>query len=262
MRKLYYLLALSCLFSIHTTVCQAEEDLFGEEDTSFLAQQIADKELKEEQEKLPLSSFLSARLSDTAARNINKAEKIFCYTVSYRPENYDGYTIDDLAVLGSCGELSETGKQMVQNALLHNSTVFSTSQADCNVEPKIMLRYIYGPDHTDVLLSYPCPSLTFLHGQENVVSFNATPGAQLLDKIIKAYGSLEEKYVSPALVGQAVANGQILTQSQKEIVRRFSPTEAPLKKWSSDQPSEKAKTSDSQPIQPATNNKKGWGKLK
>lgn len=255
MKKLYYLSALSCILALYTSQVYAEEDIFGEEEDSFLAQQVADPKPTEEQKNIPLSSFLSSRISNTAARNINKAEKIFCYTVSFQSDGYEGYTMDDLAVKGSCGELSDTGKQLIQNNLLHNTAVFSSSSESCQVVPKIMLRYIYGPDHTDVLLSSPCHSLTFFHDGK-VVPVNAAPGAQIIDKIIKAYSSLEEKYLSPALLGQIVANGQVITQSQKEIVRRLSPTEAPIKKWGNEQQNS---ASPSQPIKPAT--KKGWGKL-
>ena len=258
MKKPYYLLAVSCGLSLIAAPSFAEEDLFGEEEDSFLAQQVAESEVSEEQKNIPLSTFLSTRVSDDAAKNINKAEKIFCYTVDYKSADYTGYEIDGLAVKGSCGELSDTGKQLIQNALLHNNGAFSTNRDDCQVVPKIMLRYVYGPDHTDVLLSAPCYSLTFFHGTD-VMSINAAPGAQIIEKIVKAYTGLEEKYLSPALLGQIVANGQILTQSQKEIVRRMSPTEAPIKKWSNEQQAETTQTSTSLP---AAAPKKGWGKLK
>ncbi|MEE6207741.1 MAG: hypothetical protein VZR95_06790 [Alphaproteobacteria bacterium] len=259
MRNLYYLLAVSCAFTLISAPSYAEEDLFGEEEDSFLAQQVAEPEVSEEQKNIPLSTFLSTRISDDAAKNINKAEKIFCYTVDYKPADYTGYEMDGLAVKGACGELSDTGKQLIQNALLHNNGAFSTNQDDCQVVPKIMLRYIYGPDHTDVLLSAPCYSLTFFHGSD-IMSINAAPGAQIIDKIVKAYSGLEEKYLSPALLDQIVANGQIITQSQKEIVRRMSPTEAPIKKWNNEQQNEAA--TPAKASTPAAAPKKGWGNLK
>jgi hypothetical protein len=122
--------------------------------------------------------------------------------------------------------------------------------------PKIMLRYIYGIDSTDILLSSPNPSLTFFHGRD-ILTINATPGKDIIDQIIKAYSSLSEKFLSPALLGQMVPNGQVITQDQKEIVRKTYSTEN-LKKWN--KPSNKEQET-TQPEKKAPV-KKGWNKLK
>lgn len=87
------------------------------------------------------------------------------------------------------------------------------------------------------------------------MTVNAAPGAKIMEKIVEAYGKLEEKYLSPALLNQMVANGQITTQSQKEIVRKLSPTEAPVKKWQKETPQK----SESQAQQPSL---KGWNRIK
>ena len=87
-----------------------------------------------------------------------KAEKVFCYTVDYATADFDGYTMDDLAITGSCGELSADGRQLIKEMLLNNNLAFSSAKDNCNISPRVMLRYVNGIDSTDVLLSAPCHS--------------------------------------------------------------------------------------------------------
>lgn len=233
---------------------RAEEDMFGLDEDIF--GESADIATAEPVSKDVLSSYLSNRIPQASARNINKAEKVYCYTVDYAAADYDGYTIDDLAIKGSCGELSTEGRNLIKDVLLQNNSAYSNSVANCQIAPKIMLRYIYGLEHTDVLLSDTCPSLTFFHGRD-VTTVNATPGAAIIEKIVGAYSGLEEKFYSPALLGQTVANGQPQTQAQKEIIRLNAPVEAPRKKWSNDAPA-----SPKPEVEPQRPQKPGWNKLK
>lgn len=203
-----------------------------------------------------IASFLSSRIPETTARNINKAEKVFCYVVDYAQAGYDGYTIHNLALKGSCGELSQVGKNLIKNSVLDNNSLYSNSKDNCNIVPKIILRYINGADYTDVLFSSPCQSLTFFHDAE-ITTINAAPGAAIIDQIVKAYSSLAEPYQSPALLGQMVANGQAMNQRDKDVLRRLSPTDAPVKKWNTQQPAGKQTPSSAK--QPA---KTGWNKLR
>ena len=168
-----------------------------------------------------------------ASKNIENAEKVFCYTVDYAQADYSGYTINDLAITGSCGELSADGKNLIKDMLLNNNLVFSTATDSCNINPRILLRYINGIDSTDILLSAPCHSLTFFHGRD-ISTLNAAPGKDIVEQIVSTYSSLSEKFLSPALLGQMVPNGQVLTQDQKEIVRKINTIESP-KKWSKKQ---------------------------
>lgn len=225
-------------------------DLFGTDDSDSLNPTTEDTSDK------ILSSFISSRISLDAANNIEKAEKVFCYTVDLAPIDYDGYVIHSLAVLGSCGELSEKGRNLIKDVALHSSSLYSTSDARCDISPKILLRYIYGIDSTDILLSSPCHSLTFFHGRD-ITTINAAPGKEIIDQIVNTYSSISEKFLSPALLGQMVPNGQVITQDQKEIVRKTYATEN-LKKWN--KPSNQ-KQATSQPEKKAPT-KKGWNKLK
>lgn len=253
MKKNMPLIALMFVFAASNGFCA--DDLFGIDDvdsetiTETTAQSVESAAKQEF-----FSKFLNSRLPASAARNIEKAEKVFCYTVAYAQPNEGVYTVNDLAIKGSCGELSDSGKKLFNDALWRNTTVFSNQMDNCKIAPKIMLRYIYGPDSTDVLLSYPCPAVTFYHGRD-VVTINAAPGAQLFEQITKAYATLSEPYISPALVGQMLPNGQILNQEQKEMVRRLGLGETPNKRWG--QPT----SSPTQPASAATP-KTGWNKLK
>jgi len=277
MKKIYMLLAMFALFAGNTIKpALAEEDLFGVELNDFAdSDQPQEEEQKTEDKNEYLSSFLRTRISANTARLLNKAEKIFCYTVDYAGTDYDGYLIDDLAVKGSCGEISKEGNELLKEALFNNNRAFSSNTDSCSISPRIMLRYIYGLEHVDVLISSPCHSLTFFHGSD-VTTVNAAPGAKIVEKIADAYASLNERFLSPALLGQMVANGQVISQNQKEIVRRMSPTDAPVRKWGNErqntQPADTStnrganssaygttsqnSTSEEQPV------KRGWNKLK
>ena len=246
-------LSLLCLL-IAVNPAVAEEDFFGLDENENIFSE--NTEQTNDKNTVASFSFLSNRLPESTVKNINKAEKVFCYTVDYAPAGYEGYTINDLALKGACGELSQVGRNLIKNSVLDNNTLYSTSKDNCNISPKIMLRYVYGTDYTDVLFSSPCQSLTFFHGRD-ITTINAAPGAAIIDQIIKAYTGLEEPYLSPALLGQMVGNGQAMNQRDKEVIRRASPSEAPLKKWNTQQPTkEKAQTGNQQPA------KSGWNKLR
>lgn len=252
MKKLAFTLALMLIFT--SADAFSADNFFEVNEVDELAPMEKSDATTNEPQKL-LSTFLSSRLSATAARNIEKAEKIFCYTVAYADPQQDGYTLNGMAIKGSCGELSANGKKLFDDVLWRNTSVFSGAMDNCSISPKIMLRYIYGPDSTDVLISYPCPAVTFYHGRD-VITVNAAPGGKSVEQITKAYTSLAESYVSPALLGQMVPNGQILNQAQKEKVRRSGNSDLSRKKWDTATPTVDNETST---IPTA---KTGWNKLK
>lgn len=268
MKKLLWLTCASYLLGTFgaSNTFAADEDFFGiSEDTDEFGisapLNTTAKSSANVDNNAVLSSFLRSKIPASAARNIEKAEKIFCYNVAYANPNEDSYLIDDMAVTGSCGELSDTGRQLFQETLWNNTSAFSNNLDNCNIAPKIVLRYVYGPDHTDVLLSYPCPAVIFFHGRD-IVTINAAPAQQILEQITTAYANLSEKYLSPALMKQMVGNGQVTTQDQKEMVRRMNTTETARKKWSAapQEPSVPQNTENKLPeAKPAA---KGWNKLK
>lgn len=243
-----------CLLSILLIFSSVEniyaEDIFGNEDIGF-GVETADGNIKNENK---LSSFLTTKLPSSMMRNIEKAEKVFCYKVGPMDPNHNGYLIDGFVVDGFCGELSSAGQSLIRETLLNNNVIYSNTVDSCEIKPQIMLRYVYGTDHTDVLFSNPCPALIFFHGAD-VVPVNATPGKNILEKISTAYTGLTENYLSPALLDQLVGNGIIVTQAQKEAVRKQSSEENNKKKWGN----EKTPSPAQQAQEPA---KTGWNKLK
>lgn len=264
--KTLFFLAFSILFSSLSASANAADYIFGDTDENgdlFAADNAnsldganTNTNAKTAATEKVLSAFISSRIPASSAKNIDNAEKVFCYTVDYAATDYTGYTIDDLAITGSCGELSDEGRSLIKDMLLNNNLVFSSSSDNCNIAPRILLRYINGIDSTDVLISAPCHSLTFFHGRD-ISTLNAAPGKNIVEQIVTTYSSLGEKFLSPALLGQMVPNGQVLTQDQKEIVRKID-TGSSLKKWSSSTPAT-AKEDTAATPQPV---RKGWNKLK
>ena len=254
MTKIYAVTLLGLLFAVSPAL--AADDLFAIEDDDLFADGDASAGNGINTAQAPVYSFLNNRIPESTAKNINKAEKVFCYTVDYAPAGYEGYVINDLAVKGACGELSQIGKDLIKKSVFDNNSLYSNSKDSCSISPKIMLRYVYGPDYTDVLFSSPCQSLTFFHGGD-ITTVNAAPGAAIVDQIVKAYSSLEEPYQSPALLGQMVGNGQVMNQRDKEVLRRATSTDAQPKKWNTPQPTAAQNQTDAK--QPA---KSGWNKLR
>ncbi len=259
MKKTIFLLTAALICGTMQQVYAADDDfedglgagdLFADEENDT-----AQNSQQEQQSTKTLSAFISSRIPASSAKNIENAEKVFCYTVDYAAADYTGYTIDDLAITGSCGELSNEGRNLIKDMVLNNNLVFSTAKDACNISPRILLRYINGVDSTDVLFSAPCHSITFFHGRD-ISTLNAAPGKNIVEQIITTYSSLKDKFLSPALLGQMVPNGQVLTQDQKEMVRKINTSESP-KKWNTGAASAPAASAaDAQPA------RKGWNKLK
>lgn len=248
MKKIHILISLVAFSLMHNAYA---EDIFGAE-TSEFGLDIAESNAQNETNSI--SSFLTTKLPSSMMRNIQKAEKVFCYKIGSMDPNHSGYVIDGFVVEGFCGELSAEGKKLIQESLFGNNVVYSNTVDSCEIKPQIMLRYVYGPDHTDVLFSHPCSALIFFHGQD-VITVNAAPGKDIVEKISTAYAGLTENYLSPALLDQLTANGVVITQAQKELIRKQSSTENNKKKWGNDKQS-------TQPQAPQENAPKGWNRLK
>lgn len=264
-----YLLFLICL--LYSFSVSAQESFLDDMDLDFdsdaPASTFSEPKKEEEQQQVSgktLSSFISSRLPASAAKNIEKAEKVFCYTVNFPTAEYSGYVVNDMAITGSCGELSKEGIEIIKKAVMSNGMAFSTASDNCNVSPKIMLRYFNGIDSTDVLYSSPCHSLTFFHGQD-VITLNAAPAHEIIDEIVNAYSGLSEKFISPALLGQMVGNGMVVSQNQKEMVRKMEAAPS-VKKWGNDENTssdlQKQTAKQNTPSKETKPVLKGWNKLK
>ena len=123
---------------------------------------------------------ISSAAGQAAIENITNAEQIFCYQITNRPENYTGYTIDGMAIVGFCGVINNELKNMITSELFMNpeNILFDVTE-ECIIRPKIMLRFVRGIDATDVLLSSPCHAFAIFYGGR-VNAFNAKPAAPML----------------------------------------------------------------------------------
>jgi hypothetical protein len=106
-----YLFLLPCLFYAFSASAQEaflDDDMGLDFDSSSSSSTFNEpKKTESIDSQKSLSSFISSRLPVSAAKNIEKAEKVFCYTVDYPSADYTGYVVNDMAITGSCGELSK-----------------------------------------------------------------------------------------------------------------------------------------------------------
>lgn len=195
-------------------------------------------------------------LSAPALKNITEAEQAFCYTVETAPKDFNGYTIDGMAVTGFCGMLSEPEIDLFVREFLAKDENLSTVVEQCIIQPRVMLRFIRGVDFTDVLFSSPCHSFAvFYAGQVN--AFNATPASATLNAVIEAYEKKKMNFVSPALLTQILPIGVPQNDEQRALVRAKS-QQAPVRNWQKNTTSNTPKPVTKQ----ESNEPKGWNRLK
>ena len=191
---------------------------------------------------------ISSAIGPSALENIAKSEQVFCYQIANRPDNYTGYTLDGMAIVGFCGIINNELKNMITSELFMNpdNIIFDVTE-NCVIKPKIMLRFVRGVDSTDVLLSSPCHAFAIFYGGK-VNAFNAKPAAQIIDALINPLIKGKVDFASPALFNQLMPIGVAQTEEQKEIIDQKN---APIRSWAKEQASQEAKQ-----------NAKGWNKLK
>lgn len=189
---------------------------------------------------------IAASIGSSALNNINNAEQVFCYQITNKPENYTGYTLDGMAIVGFCGVINEQLKTLIKSELMMNpeNLLFDETE-NCVIKPQIMLRFVRGIDSTDVLLSSPCHALAFFYGGK-VSAFNAKPAAQIIDAIMDPLIKNKVEFASPALFNQLLPIGVAQTDEQKAIIQKKN---EPIKNWQKEQQTTAAK-------------KSGWNKLK
>lgn len=215
-------------------------------------QQDKDAWRRSEQEAKPeFLPGIADSIGAAAAINIEQAEQVFCYEVDSRAVDYDGYTIDGMALTGFCGVLNQELKDLVLRELFMTpQNVILDKNENCIIQPKIMLRFVRGVDNTDVLLSSPCYSYSVFYGGK-VRPFNAKPAAEIIDALINPLLKKKVKFVSPALLNQLLPVGVAQTEEQKALINQKN---QPIRGWETEksaEPEEKAK--------PKVNT--GWNKL-
>lgn len=225
MIKKLFIGAVSCLLTL--TSASADDDIFANEgvtsfqqdDDAWRRQQSQSKSVKYQHSKQVLTEIKNA-IGPVAWDNIANAEKIFCYEVDNRPEDYTGYTLDSMAVTGFCGVIkSEIKEQVLSQLFMNNKNVLFNVREECVIRPRIVLRFVKGVDATDVLLSSPCYSFTVYYpGSVNV--FNAKPAANVIDALINTLDKNKVDFVSPALLNQLLPVGVPQTKEQRELVSK------------------------------------------
>ena len=69
-----------------------------------------------ETKKQEILSEIKQAIGDAAWNNISQAEQIFCYEVTTKPQDYDGYTLNNMALTAFCGVIKDDIKQNVLDA--------------------------------------------------------------------------------------------------------------------------------------------------
>ncbi len=189
---------------------------------------------------------ISSAIGPSALNNIVNSEQVFCYQIANRPENYTGYTIDGMAIVGFCGVINQELQTLIKSELMMNPNNIEFNQTEnCVIRPQIMLRFVRGIDSTDVLLSSPCHALAFFYAG-NITAFNAKPAAQIIDAIIDPLIKNKVDFASPALFNQLMPIGVAQTEEQKALIQKKN---EPIRNWQQEQENKKARRA-------------GWNKLK
>ena len=189
---------------------------------------------------------ITSSIGDSAIKNITDSEQVFCYQIANRPENYTGYTLDGMAVVGFCGVINQELQNLIKYELFMNAdNILFDETENCVIRPQVMLRFVRGVDATDVLLSSPCHAIAMFYGGK-IAAFNAKPAEQIIDAIIEPLIKNKVEFASPALFNQLLPVGVAQTEEQKKMQKQKN---EPVNKWQKKQDEAAAK-------------KAGWNKLK
>ena len=198
------------------------------------AQMLAQKTQGEEKQT-QISEYIKESLSYIALKNVTDAEQVFCYTVTKAPKDFNGYTVDQMAITGFCGIFEQQEKEIFINELFKNENHLSKAVAQCRVEPNLLFRFVRGIDYTDVLLSQSCPSMTVFYAGK-VKSFNAEPSVELINAYVSVYEPRSVDFVSPTLLNQLMPIGLPQTDAQKALVAsKNNMQQQPVRSWTTSQ---------------------------
>ena len=200
-----------------------------------------------EAKEVEILDEISSAIGQAALVNITDAEQVFCYQVAERPDNYVGYTLNGMAIVGFCGIVNDDLRNMVVSELFSNQerVLFDVTE-NCVIKPQVVLRFVRGVDFTDVLFSSPCHAFAFFYGGK-VSAFNAKPAAPIVDALVKPLTKNKIDFASPALLNQLLPVGIAQTDDQKKALEQKN---APIRKWETNKAEQEAK-----------NASKGWNRL-
>ena len=191
-------------------------------------------------------SEITSAIGDSAIKNITDSEQVFCYQIANKPENYTGYTLDGMALVGFCGVINQELQTLIKYELMMNpdNLLFNETE-NCMIRPQIMLRFFRGVDSTDVLLSSPCHAVAIFYGGK-IAAFNAKPASQIIDAIVEPLIKSKVDFASPALFNQLLPVGVAQNETQERMQKQKN---EPVNAWQKKQDEKAAK-------------KAGWNKLK
>lgn len=216
-------------------------------DTSFLPS--ASKKTLRQKSIIPA---IKSAIPEAAAYNLSNAEQVFCYHVTKRSKEYTGYTLSSFAITGYCGELDASNTVTAYEALFTQGPNIINTQADCRIEPRVMLRFVRGIDYTDVLLSLPCPSFTVFYGGK-YKAFNIKQG--VITDLINKFEQTNLQFNSPSLLKQTVANGIATTDKEADELAKKQKELEPQMKWKQPQENVEKPAPEAKP-------QTGWGNIK
>ncbi len=205
-------------------------------------------EISDEIENNPnvLLDGIASAIGESAQKNILDSEQVFCYQIATPPENYKGYTLDGMAIVGFCGVIDGKLRNLIISELMGKTENILFNQfEDCMIRPQIMLRFMRGVDTTDVLMSSPCHALAFFYAGK-VSTFNAKPASVVIDNLVRSLLKNKIDFVSPTLFNQMLPVGVAKTEEQKLLLDKKN---TPFRRWE-------------QQKQDQENKLKGWNKLK
>ena len=249
-------LFIAVMFCLFPLICAAEDELPIELQDFDFANIVPHDPIKQEQRterisrQVDIIPFIKKDLPEAAIYNIMNPEQVFCYYVAPRPKNYTGYTLDNRAITGFCGELNISQISTTYEALFTKSPNIKTTTADCKIVPEVIIRFVRGVDYTDVMLSSTCPSFTVFYAGK-ARPFNIIK--KVIDDIIKQLTKTNEPFHSPALLKQTVPTAVAGTTAEEDLLAKKQKENKPLQEWKT----EENKNNDS-----ANNSKPSSGWLK
>lgn len=241
---------LSVMFCLYPLITLADDALPIELQDFDFANIVPHDSIKQEQPTKRISRqvevipYIEKELSEAAIYNIMNPEQVFCYYVAPRPKNYTGYTLENRAVTGFCGELNISQISTAYEALFTKSPNIITTTADCKIVPEVMVRFVRGVDYTDVMLSSQCPSFTVFYAGK-AKPFNIKK--KIIEDIIKQLTKINEPFNSPALLKQTVPTAVASTTAEEDLLAKKQKENKPIQDWKKEEPKETTSNDDKKP---------------
>jgi hypothetical protein len=192
---------------------------------------------------------IKSKITDAAITNLSSPEQVFCYRIAPKPKDYNGYTLNNYAILNYCGELDEDLSATVFEALLTRGSNILPDKADVPHSPRFMIRFTRGVDSADIMLSSSEDGAFFIifYGGKLARFFVKQ---NIANEIIKKLNKTEQDFYSPTLLKQTVANGTPSTTEEQAKIAKQKKVETPIRNWQT----------EPETLSEPQKNFSGWGK--